>query len=84
MTFRQILGPQYWPDDEKYGDHHPVFNRSVIATIHITMPAETLEILRSPDFIYKNASYLKADMVFNNGELSVDIPAIGIKCKGMD
>lgn len=76
------MGPQYWPDGEKYGDHHPIFNRSLIGTVHIHMPAETLELLRAPDFVYKNATYLKADMVFFNGNVNVEVPGIGIKCKG--
>lgn len=79
---RQFLGPQYWPADELYGDFHPVFNRSVIASVHIRMPAESLELLRSPSFLYQNATYLKADMVFTNGHVKLDLPNIGIKCKG--
>lgn len=80
---RQFLGPQYWPSDEQYGDHHPVFNRSVIATVHIHMPPETLKILRDPSYVYQNASYLPADMVFFNGNLELELPKIGIKCKGL-
>jgi hypothetical protein len=54
----------YAKDD--YGDHHPVFNLSVIANIHISISQEDLLYILAIENLF-NASYVNASFSFDNG-----------------
>jgi hypothetical protein len=77
------MGPTYWMPSDPYKDHHPIFNRSEIATIHFKMSPDNLFQLRDPMFITNNDTYLEADMFFVSGDVRELVPKIGIKAKGI-
>lgn len=89
----QPLGPTYWPSNEPYREHHPFFNRSVLATIHIRISEQLLKEVRStniensisifapPVLTLFLGTYVPAEMLFNNGNVEIATP-VGIKLKG--
>ena len=45
----QVIVPvQQYSDKEEYGNDNPIFDRSVIAQIHLTMPPEFLTYQQEP------------------------------------
>lgn len=68
--------------EDPYKDFHPIFNRSEIASVYITMSEDNLFSLRDPMFMTHNDTYLQADMFFVSGDIQEFVPKIGIKAKG--
>jgi len=63
-------------------DNHPVFNRTLIATVHIRMSAENLQLLRDAETMNKYPDGLPANWSFDNGIIRSQISNVGIKVKG--
>jgi len=58
----------YYSSRDKYGDAHPVFNLSVLATIQLYMDEADLKSLLNP-LNYENENATKAQMRFFNGNI---------------
>lgn len=74
-------GKEYSSKD-KYQDDHPVFNLSVLATIHLTMPTDSL---LSQLYTYNTytADYVNASITFDNGDaVQQRLDNVGVKIKG--
>ena len=77
-----------FPDGKEYSssynyqDQHPVFNLSVLARIHITMPADSLLSQLYTANTY-TADYVNASIIFDNGDaIQEHMDSVGVKIKG--
>ena len=67
---------------ETYGDHHPIWNITVLATIHVDMDPEDYRQHMLPENVYNNNSYSRATFHFDNGVIRQTISNVGMKTKG--
>lgn len=66
---------------DEYGDEHPIFNISVLATIRVELnPADLLHLLQ-PWNLY-NESYAPATMHFDNGIVRETVEGVAFRVKG--
>mmetsp|Transcript_7027 Transcript_7027/g.29856 ORF Transcript_7027/g.29856 Transcript_7027/m.29856 type:complete len:617 (+) Transcript_7027:25-1875(+) len=67
-----------WDD---YGNDHPLFNVSTVATVKLTMSESDLQWLLDPTNKYSK-EYMPADFWIYNGNVQHSIPNIGVRTKG--
>ena len=67
--------------NDKYGDEHPVWNISVLATVRIEIKQEDLLYLLLPANLY-NESYVSANVHFDNGNVRESFNNVGFRVKG--
>jgi spore coat protein CotH len=67
--------------DDKYGDDHPVWNISVLATIRVEIDEELFRELLLPVNLY-NETYAPATVHFDNGVVQETLDSVGFKVKG--
>jgi len=75
-----VPGTQYAGSDP-YGDDHPVFNKSRIATIHITVDETEFKQLLDIRYI-KEVGPIRANFSFDNGIVSEHLYDIAMDIKG--
>lgn len=66
---------------DQYKDDHPVFNRTVMATIKISVKPEDLAYILTPWNAF-NASVVPATVNFDNGDISETLEEVGLKIQG--
>ena len=67
---------------DTYQDDHPIWNISVLATIHIDIDVDDYIFLLQPWNLY-NESYAKATLYFDNGIIRTSYTDVGFRVKGM-
>eukprot|EP01094_Clydonella_sp_ATCC50884_P015268 TRINITY_DN2584_c0_g1_i2.p1 TRINITY_DN2584_c0_g1~~TRINITY_DN2584_c0_g1_i2.p1 ORF type:complete len:463 (-),score=105.18 TRINITY_DN2584_c0_g1_i2:634-1980(-) len=77
----QLVPSPGYSEWEKYGDDHPVFNRSVIGEVKINLDADDLKWLLDPQNM-KAKKYMRASFYFNNGVINDTIQDVGFRTKG--
>ena len=70
-----------YTSQDKYGDAHPVWNISVLATIRVTLKNEDYLYLLQPWNLY-NESYKPAVVSFDNGHIQQTFENVGFRVKG--
>eukprot|EP00767_Chilomastix_cuspidata_P007239 gnl/Chilomastix_cuspidata/784.p1 GENE.gnl/Chilomastix_cuspidata/784~~gnl/Chilomastix_cuspidata/784.p1 ORF type:complete len:608 (-),score=230.60 gnl/Chilomastix_cuspidata/784:30-1853(-) len=69
-----------FPNDD-YGDDHPVFNRSRVATLNVTIdPDDFLTLMEPANF--QDDTYYVADVTYTNGLVSFAAPLSGFRLHG--
>ena len=78
-----VLGKdqQEYNGKDDYEDDHPVFNISVLATIHVTMAPEDYLYCLQPWNLF-NQTYVHATLHFDNGNVQETLSDVGIRIKG--
>lgn len=66
---------------DKYGDNHPVWNISVLASIRVTLKEEDYLYLLQPWNLY-NHSYKPGSVSFDNGHVQETFQNVGVRIKG--
>lgn len=72
---------EYQPSDE-YGDNHPIFNVSTLASIRVTMLPDDYVYLLTPSNFEANNNYVHSNITFYNNKYNFTMKNIGIKLKG--
>lgn len=73
--------PSQYSSSDKYGDDHPLFDISKLATIRVTLDAKDFRTLLLPANLY-NESYASATMSFDNGGVQETLFNVGFRIKG--
>eukprot|EP01031_Cornospumella_fuschlensis_P034135 gene34135-41320_t len=76
-----ITGDSEFTSDDNYGDQHPIWTLSKLATIRVSVDeAEYLNLLLPPNLY--NESYVSSTMHFDNGDVQKTLTNVGFRIKG--
>ena len=67
--------------DDEFGDDHPVWNVSVLATVRVELKEADYLYLLSPDNLYTE-DYVPAVIHFDNGHVQQSLADVGFRVKG--
>eukprot|EP01125_Pyxidicula_operculata_P007547 TRINITY_DN2561_c0_g1_i2.p1 TRINITY_DN2561_c0_g1~~TRINITY_DN2561_c0_g1_i2.p1 ORF type:complete len:431 (-),score=47.00 TRINITY_DN2561_c0_g1_i2:783-2075(-) len=80
LPYGSYYNRQYYFKDN-YGDHHPVFNKTVLAVIMIDIDPTNLSYVLTPWNAF-NQTYVSGNFTFNNGHIIEKHVDMGFKIKG--
>ncbi len=81
LPWGNVFDGDYYTSEDKYGDDHPVWNISTLATIRLEMNESDYVNLLQPWNLY-NQTYAKVNVYFDNGYTHETILDAGIHIKG--
>lgn len=76
-----LFDTEEYTSEDKYGDDHPIWNISVLATVRIELNESDYLDLLQPWNLY-NESYAHATVHFDNGNVRETIENVGFRVKG--
>lgn len=80
LPYKQVIpGDQYTALD-KYGDEHPVFNKTTIASIHVQIAEHDLQRLVDPATL-KQLDWIPVNFTFENDVIRAHLNNVGIAVK---
>lgn len=71
----------YYSSNEKYGDNHPLFDRSLISNLYLTVNISDLLYILHPSRIWNNEE-IKGSITFDNGKLLIENYKVNFRVKG--
>jgi hypothetical protein len=82
LPWGEVFAKSPYSTADSYKDAHPVWNISVIATIHIDVDDKSLQQLRYPATMYREQDAASADVHFDNGKLRAVFRNVGMRVRG--